>query len=216
VRARAIVPQKALSAAKSRLGSALSSAARIELTLSLLRNVCDALRAVPEIEGITVMTPDPAVRDRAAAWGVAAFTDPGPGLNAALARAIQTSGRTWAALVVAGDLPLLSPSDVAALLAAAEPGRLVVAPSKEDTGTNAVVVPPGLSFRPAYGVASLAAHRRGARALGYEVTEVRRPGLAFDVDTEADLLALRALPAGSTSEAVHERLMAGPAPRRCA
>jgi 2-phospho-L-lactate guanylyltransferase (CobY/MobA/RfbA family) len=50
-----------------------------------------------------------------------------------------------------------------------------------------------MMFRPAYGAASLAAHREGARKLGYELTEVRRPGLAFDVDTEADLIALGAL-----------------------
>jgi len=193
VRARAIVPQKPLAAAKSRLGEALSPAARIELSVALLRHVCGALRAVGDIEGLTVMTPDPAVRARAGAWGIATFPDPGPGLNAALARTMQTIRRSCAVLIVAGDLPLLRPADVASLLAAAGPDRLVVAPSKEGTGTNAALVPPGMRFCPAYGAASLVAHRGGARLLGYDVVEVRRPGLAFDVDTEADLLALRAL-----------------------
>jgi 2-phospho-L-lactate guanylyltransferase len=193
LRACAIVPQKALVAAKSRLEGALSPAARRKLSLALLRHVCDALRAVPDIEAITIMTPDAAVRARVAAWGIAALTDPGPGLNAALARAMQPAARSRAVLIVAGDLPLLTPADVASLLGTAEAGRLVVAASKEGTGTNAVVVPPGMMFRPAYGAASLAAHREGARKLGYELTEVRRPGLAFDVDTEADLIALGAL-----------------------
>jgi 2-phospho-L-lactate/phosphoenolpyruvate guanylyltransferase len=193
MRVRAIVPQKALSEAKSRLGGTLSPAARMELSLALLRSVCDALRAVAEVEGIAVMTPDPAVRARTAAWGIAAVTDPGPGLNAALARIMQDGRRSGGVLIVAGDLPLISAADVASLLAAAGPGRLVVAPSKEGTGTNAVVVPAGMAFQPAYGAASLAAHRGRARALGYEVIEIRRPGLAFDVDTEADLGALRAV-----------------------
>jgi 2-phospho-L-lactate/phosphoenolpyruvate guanylyltransferase len=193
VKARAIVPQKALSAAKSRLGGTLSPGARIELSLVLLKHVCGTLRAVADIEHVAVMTPDPAVRARAVAWGVASFPDPGPGLNAALAQTMETGGRSHAVLVIAGDLPFLAPADVTALLAAARPGRLVVAPSKEGTGTNAVVVLPGMTFRPAYGAGSLAAHRRGGRSLGYEVVEVRRPGLAFDVDNESDLRGLQAL-----------------------
>jgi 2-phospho-L-lactate/phosphoenolpyruvate guanylyltransferase len=196
VKARAIVPQKALSHAKSRLTGALAPAARAELTLALLRHVCCTLRAVPEIEDVVVMTPDPIVSARAAAWGLYAVSDPGPGLNAALERIMQTAGRSRAVLIVAGDLALLRPADVAALLEAATSRRLVLAPSKEGTGTNAVVVPRGLTFRPAYGGSSLAAHRAAARSLGYDVIEVRRPGLAFDVDNEADLRALDGLRQG--------------------
>ena len=191
MRARALVPQKALSAAKSRLEGTLSADARMELSLALLRHVCAALRAVAQVESIAVMTPDPAVRARAAAWGVPTFVDPCPGLNAALTQAVRTAESSAAILIVAGDLALLGPADAAALLAAAAPGRLVLAPSKEGTGTNAVLVPPGMTFHPAYGGASLAAHRDMARARGYDVLEIRRPGLAFDVDTEADLRAVR-------------------------
>jgi 2-phospho-L-lactate guanylyltransferase len=93
---------------------------------------------------------------------------------------------------VAADLPFLRPADIVALLAAGRARSLVLAPSK-DGGTNAMLVPPGFTFRPAYGTGSLAAHRRRSRALGLETVEVRRPGLAVDVDTEADLLSVRAL-----------------------
>jgi 2-phospho-L-lactate guanylyltransferase len=191
VRGRAVVPQKALSGAKSRLEGVLSAPGRAALSLALLRNVCAALRAVPGVEGIVVMTPDPAARAKAAAWGVSALVDPSPGLNAALGQVVRDGAREYALLVVAADLPLLKPADVVALLAAARSGCLVLAPSKEGTGTNAVVVPPGTVFQPAYGTGSLAAHHRGARSLGLDVVEVRRPGLAFDVDTEADFLAVR-------------------------
>lgn len=191
MRAHAVVPQKALSGAKSRLEGVLSAGARTALSLALLSHVCDALKAVPDVERIVVMTPDPAARAQAAVWGVPSRLDPCPGLNAALGQAIRDGARSDALLVLAADLPLLRPADVEALLAAARSGRLVLAPSKEGTGTNAVVIPPGMAFHPAYGTGSLAAHRRGARSLGQDVVEVRRPGLAFDVDTEADLLAVR-------------------------
>jgi 2-phospho-L-lactate/phosphoenolpyruvate guanylyltransferase len=191
VRARAVVPQKALSGAKSRLDGVLSADARAALSLALLRNVCASLRAVADVEGVVVMTPDAATQARAAAWGLSTLIDPYPGLNAALAQVVRDAARSCAVVIVAADLPLLRPADVAALLAAGERGGLVLAPSKEGTGTNAVVVPPGMAFHPAYGAGSLSAHHRGARSLGQTVVEVRRPGLAFDVDTETDLLAVR-------------------------
>ena len=191
MRARAIVPQKALSAAKSRLEGMLSARERVAFSLALLSRVCAALKTAPGVESIVIMTPDAAARAQAAAWGIPSIADPRPGLNAALAQAVRDAAASHAVLIVAADLPLLRPADVAALLAAGRRGRLVLAPSKEGTGTNAVVVPPGTPFHPAYGAGSLAAHYRGARALGQDVVEVRRPGLAFDVDTEADLVAVR-------------------------
>lgn len=191
MRARVIVPQHALSAAKSRLCRVLSARERADVSLALLRHVCTVLRAIADVEAIVVMTPDPEARAQAARWGVPTRPDPRPEFNRALSEAIaETAGRAHAVVVVAADLPLLRPADVAALLAAGARGRLVLAPSKEGTGTNAVVVPPGLRFHAAYGPGSLAAHRRAARALGTEALEVRRPGLAFDLDTESDLLAL--------------------------
>ena len=190
MKARAIVPHKALAAAKSRLGGALSADARAALSLALLRHVCGAVCAAPGVEAVLVMTPDAAVGALAAAWGVRTRLDPRAGLNAALAEAVRETDGPGPVLIVAADLPLLRPADVEELVAAAGGGRLALAPSKEGTGTNAVGVPPGMRFAPAYGAGSLAAHRRAARRLGREVMEIHRPGLAFDVDTEADLLAL--------------------------
>ncbi len=191
MRARAIVPQKRLFEAKSRLEPVLSAPDRAALCLAVLSHVCAALKAAPSVESIVVMTADPAARVQAAALGIPALPDVRPGLNDALEQAMRDGATADAILVIAADLPLLDPADVEAMLAAARPGRLVLAPSKEGTGTNAVVVPPGVVFHPAYGGGSLSAHRRGARAAGYEVVEIRRSGLAFDLDTEADLRALR-------------------------
>lgn len=209
MRTRAIVPQKALSAAKSRLEGMLSARERAALSVALLRNVCAALKAVPSIERVVVMTPDAAAQAAAAAWGIASLADPCPGLNAALAQVVRDAAASYTVLIVAADLPLLRPADVAAMLAAAQRGRLVLAPSKEGTGTNAVVVAQGTAFHPAYGAGSLAAHHRGARSLGQDVVEVRRPGLAFDVDTEADLVAVRYCGTLASAAPVPEALWCG-------
>ncbi len=188
----AIVPQKPLSMAKSRLGQVLPARARAALSLALLEKVCAALRAAIGIATVVVMTPDPVVAAFAAARGVRAMPDPAPGLNAALAEVFRLLSRcSRGILVISADLPLLQPVDIAAIVAAADPHTLVVAPSKDTVGTNALLLPSTVAFRPAFGQASLAAHRNRAQAVGLRAVLLRRPGLAFDLDTPADLAALR-------------------------
>lgn len=193
MRVRAIVPQKPLALAKGRLAGALPPAARAALTLALLRHVCTVLRTVPAVEALAVMSFDPVARTSAEAWGVVSQPDLASDLNGALAAVIAASARAErrrGLLVIAGDLAWLRAADVAALLRAAGPDAVVLAPSKDGTGTNALLVPPGVSFRPAYGEGSRAAHHRAARALGLRLVELYRPGLAFDVDTPDDLAAV--------------------------
>ncbi len=188
----AIVLQKPLALAKSRLKQVLPAGARASLSLALLEKVCTALRASMGIETVVVMTPDPVIAAFAAARGVRAIPDPAPDLNAALAEVFRhLSGCSRGILVISADLPLLQPADIAALVAAADPRTLVVAPSKDTIGTNALLLPSTAAFRPAFGQASLAAHRHRAEALGLRALLLRRPGLAFDLDTPADLAAWR-------------------------
>jgi len=187
---RAIVPQKSLALAKGRLAAVLPPGARATLGLSLLRHVCAVLRAVPAVEALAIMTPDPVVRASAEAWGVSAQADSGPDLNRALAALVAASAHTKrhrGFLVIAGDLPWLRTADIEAVLRAGTSDAIVLAPSKDGMGTNALLVPPRVLFRPAYGAGSRAAHHRVARTLGLGIIEVRRPGLAFDVDTPDDL-----------------------------
>ncbi len=191
MRACAIVPQKPLAVAKSRLGTVLPAGARATLSLALLKAVCTALHATRGVEVVVVMTPDPEVQAFAAACGVGAVPDPAPGLNEALAEVFRTlPTHSHAILVVSADLPLLQPADIEAIFAAGDRRTLVLAPSKDRVGTNALLLPPAIAFRPAFGPGSFAVHRHRARALGLRIAEVHRPGLAFDLDTPADLAAL--------------------------
>ncbi len=239
MRISAIVPQKPLALAKSRLATVLDPIARAALSLEWLRRVCAVLLAVPAVEAVTIMTPDPLVRSHASRWGVVSCADPGPDLNTALDAAIGSLAATFArgrdhgppparppagrplrraypfehrpagrpargrahlsapparseahgrgVLVIAADLPWVQPSDIIALVGAAGPNTLVLAPSRDGTGTNALLVPSGVHLRPAYGEGSRAAHRREARRLGLRLAEVVRPGLGFDVDRPEDL-----------------------------
>ena len=60
----AIVPVKALDQAKRRLASLLSQEERRRLSLAMLEDVLRAVQAVPRIDHVAVVSPDPAVLAR--------------------------------------------------------------------------------------------------------------------------------------------------------
>jgi len=200
VRTVAIVPIKALTAAKSRLAAALDPTARAALTLRALGNVLAALDT-PGIAAWVVVTPDEAVLRAAEAAGAIGLRQAGEGLNEGLAQ-----GRTWAVaagaealLIVLGDLPLLARPDVEALLELADrPGVAVFAPDRHGLGTNALLLRPPDALPFAFGVGSLARHRAAAAARGLAPRWYDAPGTALDLDTPADLAALDAILAGAT------------------
>ena len=161
MRTVALVPIKALTAAKSRLAAALDPAARAALTLRALGNVLAALDT-PGIAARVVVTPDAAVLRAAEAAGATGLRQEGEGLNEGLAQ-----GRVWAVaagaealLIVLGDLPLLARADVDAILDLADrPGVAVFAPDRHGAGTNALLLRPPDALPFAFGVGSLARPR---------------------------------------------------------
>jgi 2-phospho-L-lactate guanylyltransferase len=124
------------------------------------------------------------------------------GLGAAIERHAGT------ALVLPGDIPLISADDLRALVEAAgfAPRAVVVAASRDGEGTNALLLRPPNVIAPAFGPPSLSRHIEAGLAAG-ALTLVRSDlGLSLDVDTPADLAALQvAGPRGHTG-AVLDRL----------
>ena len=112
------------------------------------------------------------------------------GLNAGLEQARREAlGDGIETLVVLhGDLPNLAADDVTALLAAVpQPSGVAIAPDRAEGGTNGLALRPPDAIGFWFGVGSFEAHRAAAAAAGVPIVEVHRPGLAFDLDTPADL-----------------------------
>jgi 2-phospho-L-lactate guanylyltransferase len=218
-RAIAIVPVKALATAKSRLADRLSPPERIALVEYLLDHVLRVLLQSPGIGQVVVVSPDPAVLDRASRGGVTALDEwslalphPSPpkrggadrsperphraralGHNAALeqARAHVMAWQPTCLLVVSADLPLLQPANVETMLAlAANQPTMVIAPDRHQLGTNALVLRPPGAIPFHFGPTSLADHRREATARGVTVKLYQSIGTEFDVDQPDDLDAL--------------------------
>lgn len=191
-----IIPAKSPRAAKTRLAPALAPAARSALALRLLRGAVAAARGCAAIDGVVVVSGSAELRRVAAEMGACAYADPAAGnldpMNAAIAAGCRHAlalGAT-AALVLPADLPLIEPGVITELLDEAGDAAVALAPDREGTGTNALLLRPPLALAPAFGVGSFARHRAAARALGLGVATVRLPELAFDLDTPDDLALL--------------------------
>lgn len=188
---RIIIPHRGLEHSKTRLAAVLDPAQRADLAERLLRHVLEvAVAAGPEV---IVISPDPDIESLVGAAGARLAVQHGMGLNAGLAEARDTALREGveAVAVLHGDLPALTTPDLAALLeAVAGPGRQVaIAPDAADVGTNGLALAPPDVIGFHFGRGSLEAHMRAAKRAGAWLTLVRRPGLAFDIDTPDDLAA---------------------------
>ena len=184
---RALIPVKALDEAKSRLAGYLTLHQRKNLVLDMLHHVLQVLQQSNMLEQITVVSPDLQVLDYARIWGVHALIEELPGHNAALhAAALQETGTT-ALLTIAADLPLLQPGDIDALIERSLHYPVVLAPSRDGTGTNALLVQPPLALPYLFGVNSLYKYVRAAKERQLGNTIYNSIGLALDIDTIDDL-----------------------------
>ena len=193
-----IIPMKPLAQAKTRLESRLSAAQRKTLTLDLLLHVLKTITQArtssiggPAIEETWVVGGDSEVREAAESEDAVWLHDGGQGLNGALTlgfRRAAESGR--AGLFLPADLPLLTTEDVQGMLeASGHLKNVTLAPASNDGGTNGILLPPQMAetFTFKMGHGSFKLHLEQAGFLGIPVAIYYSVGLAFDLDTPADL-----------------------------
>ena len=200
----ALVPVKNLDAAKRRLAGALDCAGRHGLMRAMLADVLDTLMAAPGLDGVAVISRDKAVARRAGAQGVRVLPETGVGLNPAVAEAARVLAGEGCAtmLVVAADVPLARPEEIAEILGARRtaPG-LILVPDRHGIGTNALACTPPAACRPGFGGRSLERHLETAHRAGIPVSVLELPGLGLDLDTPDDLAVLRQRPGTTRTQA---------------
>jgi 2-phospho-L-lactate guanylyltransferase len=187
---RIIVPHRGLDAAKTRLAPSLDPEERVMLASQLLQRVLHTAREVTD--DVVVISPSRPLAEIVEASGARLAVQRGMGLNEGLdqARSQALLDGIDTLVVLHGDLPNLRPGDVETLIGAlpadGRPG-VAIAPDRAGTGTNGLALrPPGvISFR--FGIGSFAAHAAEVERAGVPCVAVNRAGLAFDLDTPADL-----------------------------
>ncbi len=190
---KALIPVKSLNTAKSRLAEHLTLCQRETLVLDMLHHVLQVLRESELFERISVVSPDMRVLERAQAWGAEALMEEQHGHNPSLHAAAlkeKAEGAT-ALLTISADLPLLCISDIRDLIEQSREHSVVLAPSHEGTGTNAILVRPPLALPYLFGSNSLQRYLQAARQRRLSTTLFQSRGLASDIDTIADLRELR-------------------------
>jgi 2-phospho-L-lactate guanylyltransferase len=188
----AIVPVGTLDGAKSRLGDTLDAEERRDLVTRMIRRTVEATVSTPGIAETIVVTPDDEVRGLALAAGGRPIRQRSQGLNRGLreARKEAVAGGADAVLVLPIDLPMISPSAVASVLAplddAARP-LVVLVSDRHRRGTNALLLAPPDAIEFGFGGDSRAAHAACAVEAGARFVELDGP-LTLDLDTPDDLL----------------------------
>lgn len=185
---RIIVPHRGLEAAKTRLAPVLDPDERVALARTLLTRVLFV--AGEACEDVVVISPAESLEPIVAEAGATLEVQRGLGLNQGLEQArrhaLEQGIVTLA--VLHGDLPNLLPSDIDALLRPVTASRgVAIAPDRAGTGTNGLALRPADAIGFAFGSGSFERHRAAAAEAGAPLTVVSRPGLAFDLDTPADL-----------------------------
>lgn len=191
----AIVPLKPPSLAKSRLAAVLTPDERRAWFFDLAQRAIEALRATRGIERVAVITADTAVGRFALQHGAVVFDEPHvQGTAQAFSAALAQLPAIRSVLMIAGDLPLVSPKALAALVDAARRHEVVIVPDRLQRGTNALACSPPDAIAPCFGEDSYARHLAAAHAARRSVFTLPLEALALDIDVPADIEQLRRHP----------------------
>jgi 2-phospho-L-lactate/phosphoenolpyruvate guanylyltransferase len=189
-----LLPIKDLNHAKQRLAGLLTSEERLGLAQAMLADTLRAVRGARLAEKTFVATNyEPAIRTAEEnGWEILR-----EGRQISESVSVDWASRICAQKNVTGllrlplDLPLVKSADIDELLAleCATPA-VVIVPSRDGTGTNAILRMPPALFPSHFGEGSFVKHLAEAEAVRAHVIIRRNARLEMDVDDEADLRVL--------------------------
>jgi 2-phospho-L-lactate/phosphoenolpyruvate guanylyltransferase len=189
-----LLPVKDLTHAKKRLIGTLSPEERFGIAQAMLSDTVRAVRGLRNTNKIFVITnyPPAFALARENGWEVLQESE-----QVSESASVDAASRICAQRGIQGllriplDLPLIQSCDIDDLLAveSSEPS-LIIVPSRDGTGTNAILRTPPDLFPSQFGNGSFAKHLASANSAGAHIIVRRNPRLELDVDDESDLRAL--------------------------
>jgi 2-phospho-L-lactate guanylyltransferase len=198
-----LIPIKDPANAKSRLSGLLSADERQRLAWAMFEDVIQAVVDARKPDRVVLVSSfTPAIeRARSLSWEVLIEES----------QASESGSVDWASRILSergsdtvmrlpADLPLVRASDIDEMLSIEldSPGALLV-PSREGTGTNAIIRTPPTLFPSRFGPNSLALHKEEASRVGIECRVVNNERIALDIDEPADVESLLERGGGSAS-----------------
>jgi 2-phospho-L-lactate guanylyltransferase len=189
-----LLPIKDLRNAKQRLATILTPEERFALAQAMLADTTRAVRGIQSADKIFVITNYEPMMAAAEQYGwelLREETQISESASVDFASRLCGEQGITALLRLPLDLPLVQPADIDDLLATecAAPA-VVMVPSRDGTGTNAILRTPPTLFPSHFGPNSFAKHRGEAEEAGSKIIVRRNERLEMDVDDESDLRAL--------------------------
>jgi 2-phospho-L-lactate/phosphoenolpyruvate guanylyltransferase len=215
MRTAAILPVKRFARAKTRLGASVADPLRGDLARAMVGDVLVALSQTRRVERTIVVTSEDSVAAAASYLGALVVPDTAEdgqsaaallGVQAALAEGFER------VLCVPGDCPALDPEEIDSLLDGAGSdggGGVTIVPDRHGTGTNGLLLTPPGAIAPSFGADSRERHAALAGEAGVACRIERPASLLLDIDTGADLAALRELLADESIRAARTRAVLG-------
>jgi 2-phospho-L-lactate/phosphoenolpyruvate guanylyltransferase len=192
----ALIPVKIFARSKQRLAPLLSAQERTALAVAMFQDILRAVAPARGLDQVCVVSADREALRLARAAGAT-------GLAEAEQRS-ESSSVDWGAarceemgagsvLILPADLPLLRTEDIEAVLASAAEGPgVVLVPSADELGSNAILRTPPLAIPSRFGHGSFRRHQEEAAQRGLPCRVLRLPRVAWDVDEVEHLEALLA------------------------
>ena len=207
MRTAAILPVKRLTIAKQRLGADVADSLRLRLARAMVSDVLAALARAASIERTIVVTSEPPVAAEARERGALVLEDAADaGQSAAVTIGVARALAEGYERVLCHGHGVRRSSRASA--------EVVIVPDRHGTGTNGLLLTPPDVIAPSFGPGSCARHRALAQAAGAAWRLEHPPSLLLDVDTGADLAALRDRligdrPVGAGASAARTRAVLG-------
>lgn len=200
-----LIPVKDLRGAKQRLREVLPQEQRTLLAEAMLADVLQAVAGWQQHPPVALVTGYAPAIQLARECSFEIIEDhENRGETGAIEMATQVAIQRGAreTLVLPGDMPLVTSAEVEAIYAAAPPEGIVLVPSADHRGSNAVLRRPADLIPLRFGNNSFVPHCEAARATGKPVVVLELEGIGLDIDTPADLAALLSRPPRSRAQSL--------------
>jgi 2-phospho-L-lactate guanylyltransferase len=190
-----LIPVKDLTRAKQRLAPLMTQEERTRLAWTMLENTFAAAAQARNVDRIAVVTLYAPAIELARKFGMELIAESEQVSESVSvdfgSREAKTRGAT-SVLRLPIDLPLITAADIEAVLECdgehdVRPPAVVIVPSRDGTGTNAILRRPPDLFPSHFGPGSLAKHLAEAKRAMADCMVIDLPRIALDIDDPDDI-----------------------------
>ncbi len=186
-----LVPVKRFSKANERLCAVLSPGQREGLARVMLEDVLSSISLCKHVDKVVIVTAEPEAMEMGRRFGTEAIAEQTQwSESSSVEFAMKKCGQTGAGsvLVVPGDIPLAQPWEFDSVMEKDDgEKRIVAVPSRDGTGTNALMMRPPGAVSPSFGENSFMRHKKIVSDMGIEFSSLILSGIGLDIDAPEDL-----------------------------